>query len=113
MFFFGPAGPGWEPTRGQLGLGGNADVHIPTWVPFFGRRVLLAVCGSVHTLAVADNGTLWSWGLGRDGRLGHGDVRDRDVPTLVDAPGIRNVTFVSAAAGYAHSAGVSDDGVLH
>ncbi len=103
---------------GQLGLGGNADERTPTRclgpdAPSFGSRVLLAVCGSVHTLAVADNGTLWSWGLGRDGRLGHGDVRNRDVPTLVNAPDIRNVTFVSAAAGYAHSAGVTDQGVLH
>ncbi len=32
-----------------------------------------------------DGGTLWTWGSGGDGRLGHGDTSDRLVPATVEA----------------------------
>ncbi|XP_010453206.1 PREDICTED: ultraviolet-B receptor UVR8-like isoform X1 [Camelina sativa] len=44
-------------------------------------------CGAAHTVLVANGGyKLWSWGRGRNGVLGSGDVSDHYVPTLVFWP---------------------------
>jgi hypothetical protein len=48
-------------------------------------KVLAAAAGAFHSAAVTASGALWTWGLGRGGRLGLGDVRRRVVPTRVDA----------------------------
>ncbi|EOA20418.1 hypothetical protein CARUB_v10000727mg [Capsella rubella] len=44
-------------------------------------------CGAAHTVLVANGGyKLWSWGRGRNGVLGTGNVSDSYVPTLVFWP---------------------------
>ncbi|CAN8299296.1 unnamed protein product [Cochlearia groenlandica] len=44
-------------------------------------------CGAAHTVLVANGGyKLWSWGRGRNGVLGSGNVTDCYVPTLVFWP---------------------------
>jgi len=98
---------------GQLGLGGLADRLVPVRVgaeEMFGGRVLMAACGDNHTLAVTKTGTLWSWGEGAAGKLGHNDENNRLVPTQVD---FGDVKIVSAAAGYTHSAAVTEHGGLY
>jgi alpha-tubulin suppressor-like RCC1 family protein len=59
-------------------------------------------CGSSHTLAVTVEGTVYSWGCGGGGRLGHGDLRDRFAPTVVE--GLRGSLVTTVAAGFWHSA---------
>ena len=41
------------------------------------------VAGSVHSLALKRDGSLWAWGCGADGRLGLGHRRECDRPTRV------------------------------
>ena len=43
-------------------------------------------CESNHAIAKKTNGTLWSWGSGLSGRLGLGDLIDRNVPTQITIP---------------------------
>ena len=104
-------------TNGQLGLGLKYFVLVPTRVgaedEFGGSRVLTAACGDEHTLAVTEAGALWSCGKGADGALGLNDINDRRVPTRGDAQRFDNVKIVSAAAGYAHSVVVTEDGILY
>lgn len=45
--------------------------------PFGGSSVVMAACGCVHTVAVTDEGGLWTWGHGGAGALGHDDFADR------------------------------------
>jgi hypothetical protein len=59
-------------------------------------------CGAAHTLAVTGEGAVWSWGCGGGGRLGHGDVRDRFSPTLIE--GLKGSSVTMVAAGLWHSA---------
>lgn len=47
------------------------------------RRAIMIACGSNHVLAVTDNGSLWSWGDGRWGQLGHGNAGDVGKPAKV------------------------------
>ena len=58
---------------GLAGLVGDATVHTPTAVPgFAGRRVVELSAGAAHSLAVDEDGGLWTWGEGGI-MLGHGN----------------------------------------
>ncbi|XP_012287827.1 ultraviolet-B receptor UVR8 isoform X2 [Orussus abietinus] len=68
-------------------------------------------CGFDHTIILADNGNVYSMGMGTRGQLGHGDLEDCDNPRLVEAlAGLRVVQI--AAAGW-HSAVVTDQGDVY
>ena len=59
-------------------------------------------CGEYHTLAVAQDGTLWSWGRNSDGQLGHGitkagDFKSHPLPKRVQ--GLEKKIVIKAAAG--------------
>jgi alpha-tubulin suppressor-like RCC1 family protein len=76
-----------------------------------GVRVAQIACGSAHCLAraAAPFFTVYSWGSGGDGRLGHGSDRGEPAPRPVDALMAFRVTTVSA--GGAHSAAITMGGV--
>ena len=38
-----------------------------------GKHVIDAACGSSHSACILDDGSLYTWGKGRYGRLGHND----------------------------------------
>ena len=40
-------------------------------------------CGSSHSAAIVSDGSLYSWGLGEYGRLGHGDNQSQLKPKQV------------------------------
>ena len=50
-----------------------------------------------HALAVTTDGSLYSWGEGRSGKLGHGSTEDNDMPQLVQT--LQAAPISSAAAG--------------
>ena len=51
-------------------------------------------------------GEVFSWGAGTHGRLGHGNLRDRYSPLMVDAP-LRGLDIVQIACYEYHSAALS------
>jgi len=55
---------------------------------------------------------IWSCGLGGYGRLGHGDIADKLVLTLVGAEVFRGAQIVIVAAGGAHSVALGTEGRL-
>lgn len=70
---------------GALGHADTTSRAAPQVVAAFNGKVVEAVaCGSRHTLCLVD-ATLYSWGWGAYGQLGHGDVGGRTLPTVVDA----------------------------
>ena len=63
-------------------------------------------------MALAASGQLYSWGMGMDGRLGHGDIAHRDGPTLVAGLEDAGVALLSIAAGTSHSLAADAEGTL-
>ena len=50
------------------------NVDIPQLVETLkGKFVVDAACGSSHSACITDDGSLYTWGKGRYGRLGHND----------------------------------------
>ena len=74
---------------GQLGHGDTEDqvspkrVEVEAWK---GRKVTSVACGANHTAVVLDHGTLYTFGDGGNGRLGHGNTVIQVSPTLVNMP---------------------------
>ena len=62
--------------EGQLGLGTTAHNLLPARVggrEVFDARVVMVATGSQHATAVVADGSLYTWGCGHLGQLGHGN----------------------------------------
>ncbi|KAL1833223.1 hypothetical protein ACET3Z_002874 [Daucus carota] len=70
---------------GRLGTGSEEDKLIPTRVNFELDKVKIVgiAAGSYHSLALADNGSVWSWGYNSYGQLGY-EGENSSLPHLVE-----------------------------
>jgi alpha-tubulin suppressor-like RCC1 family protein len=103
----------------QLGLGedtcrptglDNLFYPYPMAVDFPSDRLMQAIAGGgVHSLALEDNGIVWSWGGNSHGQLGVGDE-----PLHYESPVlVKNLFDVKAiAAGENHSLALRNDGTV-
>jgi len=66
--------------------------------------------GGYHSLAITADGSVWSWGFGASGRLGHGDQQAQLLPKKAEALGGHRVVAVSA--GGSHSLALTADGAV-
>ena len=66
--------------------------------------------GDFHSLALAANGSVRSWGNGGGGQLGHGDGQRQLLPKKIEAFAGQHVVAVSA--GSAHSLALTADGAV-
>jgi len=67
--------------------------------------------GCHHSLASTLQGTLYTWGGGKDGKLGHGDLRDHNLPKRVTGLSGQSVRLVDASS--AHSVAVTASGQVY
>ncbi|XP_069806153.1 RCC1 domain-containing protein 1 isoform X2 [Dendropsophus ebraccatus] len=67
--------------------------------------------GTEHAVMLTYAGALLTWGSGRHGQLGHGDVEDAAEPRIVEA--LHGVAMREVAAGGWHSGAVSESGDLY
>ena len=96
---------------GHLGHGDARDRLLPKKVEAFaGQRVVAVSAGAYHSLALTADGAVWSWGLGCNGRLGHGDTQDKWLPKKVEAFAGQRV--VATSAGGDHSLSLTADGAV-
>lgn len=96
---------------GQLGHGDTKAIHIPRAIEAFnGIPIIDIACGSFHTAAVAKNGDLFTWGLGKYGVLGH-DELDRSVPSKVDA--LADEDVIQVACGTYHTVALTTKGTVY
>ena len=87
---------------GFLGLGNATNTYsspkqvglLTDWAQVY--------AGNFHTAAVKTDGTLWTWGNGGNGRLGHGNTTSYSSPKQVGA----STTWVKAYTGNHHTCGL-------
>jgi alpha-tubulin suppressor-like RCC1 family protein len=101
--------------EGVLGLGyGDCDRHVPALVVdrkgLGGSNCVLVACGVAHSAAVSEDGSLYTWGLGEHGRLGHGDTARRLRPSLVPPSAFAHAPVTMVDLGGKHSVAVTEAG---
>uniref|UniRef100_A0A8C1VFM3 HECT domain-containing protein n=1 Tax=Cyprinus carpio TaxID=7962 RepID=A0A8C1VFM3_CYPCA len=76
---------GWgKNSAGQLGLGDTTDRHVPTVVNSLNRKKTVSIsCGGEHTATLSKGGTVFTFGSGGSGQLGHKSFRDEHHPRVV------------------------------
>lgn len=98
-------------SQGRLGDGELAPhiAFVPKRIDALwnaGTRMTQVSAGSGHSLAVASDGTLWSWGsAGLSGKLGTGTTTSQALPGLIGGR-----TFAQVSAGTSHSLAVDSRG---
>lgn len=96
--------------NGQLGGGetlGLVRAYPGTPIPSLTSMRDVAT-GDYHTVALKDDGTVWSWGYNGQGQLGNGSTTDSDNPVAV--AGLTNV--IAVAAGGRHTLALKSDGTV-
>ncbi len=97
---------------GQLGDGGESDRYEPVRIEVEGREWAAVSAGDGHSAALAEDGTLWTWGSGSNGRLGHGEIAHLDRPEQVKVDGIPDDEWTLVSAGFHHTLALRSDGTL-
>ncbi|CAI9118169.1 OLC1v1019701C4 [Oldenlandia corymbosa var. corymbosa] len=89
---------------GQLG-NPEYDGKLPCLVQdrLVGEFVEEIACGAFHVAALTSRSEVFTWGKGANGRLGHGDLEDRNIPTFVEALKDRHVKNIACGSNYTAS----------
>ncbi|QHO26908.1 hypothetical protein HN51_023926 [Arachis hypogaea] len=90
-----------SPVYGQLG-NPQADGKLPSRVEGKLSKSFVEeiACGAYHVAVLTSRTEVYTWGKGANGRLGHGDTDDRNVPTLVEALKDKQVKSVACGTNF-------------
>jgi alpha-tubulin suppressor-like RCC1 family protein len=107
-----------QETNDQVWAWGNRGLDVishptPQVLPELGSKNVKQVCaGYQHMIMVLENGAVYTWGVGKEGRLGHGkNDADQLLPLRVEALAALNIKLV--AAGGSCSLALTHDGVCY
>ncbi|XP_048738015.2 probable E3 ubiquitin-protein ligase HERC1 isoform X3 [Ostrea edulis] len=96
---------------GRLGHDYASSKNFPTKVQAI-ESVGLVACGGSHTLAVSlDGKTIWSFGGGENGKLGHGDTNRQHKPKVIEA--FSGLYIRKVACGSQSSLAITSSGQLY
>ncbi|XP_052796353.1 E3 ubiquitin-protein ligase HERC2-like isoform X2 [Mya arenaria] len=86
----------------RLGHGTEEHVRLPKQIEYFGGQKIVDISvGSMHCLAVSEEGEVYGWGRSEHGQLGDVAVQCRTEPTLL--PGLDGKKIIGAACGNSQS----------
>jgi len=97
---------------GNLGHGDAESTAVPTRVQgsLSDTRVVQVDVGNCYSACIDAEGALYTWGHGRNGKLGHGHMYDTNTPTRVED--LCNTKVAQVATGAAHTACITEKGAL-
>ena len=97
---------------GRLGHGDNLNQKLPKAVDVLrDKDVRKFACGARHCIALGSDGTVYSWGYGGDGQLGHGDFQIQTMPTVVKA--LQGEGVIDVSCGEKHSLALTSGGDVY
>ncbi|XP_051152164.1 ultraviolet-B receptor UVR8 [Andrographis paniculata] len=102
-------------THGQLGHGDTQERPTPQKVELLGcvASIVQIAAGPTYGLAVADNGTLFSFGSGTNFCLGHGEQHNELRPRAVQSFDRRGIHVVQVSAGDEHVVALDSSGHVY
>ena len=93
--------------HGQLGLGHNNYVSLPTPIPNL-PKIMEISCGYEFTVCIDKEGGLWSFGNNNNSQLGTGNTTNYNIPQKIEhIPPVRAVS-----CGYHHALIITNDSNL-
>ncbi|XP_015745546.1 probable E3 ubiquitin-protein ligase HERC6 [Python bivittatus] len=99
-------------TQGQLGNrlpAGQRRRYVPEQIHALEAQTIIYIsCGKEHSLAVCNQGRVFSWGAGGFGQLGTGKLEDVFVPKKINS--LSMYTVIQVACGHYHSIALTKDG---
>lgn len=98
---------------GRLGHGDTLPREHPTKINSLESTVKSVHVGCSYSAAITFNGTLYTWGRGTYGRLGHGNSDDKLLPTPVAALAEHKIIDVALGSGDAHTLAVTATGLVY
>ena len=99
---------------GRLGHANRESHFVPHLVQSLAQyQVKQVACGGLHTGALTTDGRVLTWGLGKDGRLGHGDETDQLAPKLVELLLPAGSPIRQVLCGGHHTAALTEHGRLY
>ena len=110
---------GWN-YHGQLGnntkTNSNTIVAVQTiGTPIAGKKIVKIAAGQGHSLALTDDGMVYTWGRNDTGQLGNNATTDAMLPVAVTVTGtpMSNKTIVEIASGARHSLAIDSSGKVY
>lgn len=94
--------------RGQLGDGTFVDQTTPVQVVGLSGIIAVSASGASHSMALKNDGTVWTWGGNWAGQLGDGTTTNNATATQLN--GITGIIAIAAADG--HSLILKNDGTV-
>lgn len=101
-------------SSGQIGNGASISVNTPTAVtmPNDVESFTSVSSNNNFSCAIADNGKIYCWGVGTNGKIGNGDIINVNVPTSVTMPaGVESFSSVSTNSSF--SCAIADNGKVY
>ena len=86
------------------------ESNLPQIVRDLTCPVAAVSCGSRHTIALTQDGRVFTWGWGKMGQLGHGNDQPISTPTCVEYFQKNNIKIAYVSAGGCHSGAVAENG---
>ncbi|KAL0547577.1 hypothetical protein IC582_017517 [Cucumis melo] len=87
--------------HGQLGNLGSRDASVAIVEGKLKEEFVKAISsGSYHVASLTSTGRVYTWGKGAHGQLGLGDSDDRNLPTLVEALGDKQVESIACGSNF-------------
>ncbi|MBM2815176.1 MAG: hypothetical protein HW421_1938, partial [Ignavibacteria bacterium] len=98
---------GWN-SNGQVGDGTSSNIRLSPVQIGTGTNWASVSGGYAHTIAIKNDGTLWSWGRNDAGQLGDGSTTQRNSPVQIGT----GTNWASASNGEHHNCAIRSDGTL-
>jgi hypothetical protein len=91
--------------KGLYGKLGHGDANDQQQTPkrveaLVGVKAIQVSCGGAHTAVCTEDGHMHTFGLGKEGQLGHGDTEYKTSPALVQALEGKHITQVQCGDGH-------------
>lgn len=95
---------------GQLGESENHAEFTPNMINYLkNQKIEKIACGEYFALALNDKGKVFSWGIGNNGQLGHGNKSDVKVPKVISLED----TITDISCGDMHSILLNQKGQIY
>ena len=101
---------------GELGDGTTEDSRVPICISDISTNLINIKeisAGQSHTVAIDEDGKVYTWGANWDGRLGDGTTTDSNIPICISDISTNLVNIEAISAGIFHTVAIDEEGKVY